>query len=96
MSTVHGHAGPGCPPLSTGICPKPLSQDGLGVPEGAGAAWWGPSVSPCRFVFTSVFTLTRWADWLWCHQEDVGDTLCTTCGPVGLEVSPEVTVICAW
>lgn len=42
----------------------------------------------CHFVFASVFTLTQWAYWLWCHQEDVGDTLCTTCGHGGASSDP--------
>lgn len=65
-------------------------------PQGSGCGVEGPSVNSCHFISTSVFTLIQWADWLWCHQEDVGNTLCTTCGHVGLEVIPGVTVICAW
>lgn len=42
----------------------------------------------CDFVFASVFTLTQWAYWLWCHQEDVGDTLCTTCDHGGASSDP--------
>jgi hypothetical protein len=65
-------------------------------PQGSRCGVEGHSVCPCRFISTSVFALTRWAAWLWCHQEDVGDTLCTTCGHVGREVIPGVTVIWAW
>lgn len=77
--------------------PQALIPGRAGSPLGNGCGVEGTLCEPfVASFFTSVFTLTRWADWLWCYQEDVGDTLCTACGPVGLEVSPGVTIICAW
>lgn len=43
---------------------------------------------PCRFVSASVSTLTQWIYWLWCHQENVGDALSTTCSHGGASSDP--------